>query len=73
MEKFIKKKPVEVFCRTIFLKVGEVDSKNEKFTAEAFIESYWEDDAILKHLLSSKAMLNSKLNTHTHTLSTISI
>ena len=55
------KRPVKVYCRTIFLKIGEVDSKNEKFTAEAFCESFWEDDEIYKQLIQSKNAMNSNL------------
>lgn len=47
------KKSHQVTSRIVFLKVGEIDTKNEKFEAEAYIESYWEDEEIYKQLLDS--------------------
>jgi hypothetical protein len=44
----------EVFCRTIFLKIGDVDSKNEKFSSQVFIEASWEDDQLFKDFLRQK-------------------
>lgn len=41
--------PVKVSSRIVFLKVGEIDSKSENFRAEAFIESCWEDNSLLKY------------------------
>jgi hypothetical protein len=58
LAKYVKK-PKRVYCRTIFLKIGEVDSKNEKFTAEAFVESHWDDDELFAKLLQS-GLTNSK-------------
>ena len=57
--KDIKKKTINVFCRTIFLKIGEIDSKSEKFTAEGFTEAYWEDDEIFQQLVQLKSIINS--------------
>jgi hypothetical protein len=48
------KKPVKIYCRIIFIKIGEVDSRNERFAAEAFVEAIWEDEQIFKQLIQQK-------------------
>jgi hypothetical protein len=55
------KKAKKIYCRTIFLKIGEVDSKNEKFTAEAFVESFWDDDDLFVKLLKTQDIMPSNL------------
>ncbi|RNA16276.1 gamma aminobutyric acid receptor subunit [Brachionus plicatilis] len=42
---------VEVESRVNFTKIGEIDTKNEKFAAEAYIECMWYDKKILKHFI----------------------
>ena len=42
--------PVKVVSRIIFLKVGQIDTRNERYDAEAYIECTWEDDNIFKYL-----------------------
>lgn len=49
-----------VKTRIIFLKIGEIDSRNEKYNAEVFIESYWEDDQIFKSILDSRSNIRRK-------------
>lgn len=44
--------PVRVFSRIIFLKMGQIDTRNERYDAEAYIECTWEDDEIFKYLSS---------------------
>jgi hypothetical protein len=41
----IKKEPIEIRVRCIFSRVGEIDTLNERFTAELFFEASWYDDA----------------------------
>ena len=43
-------KPVEITSRIVFLKVGQIDTRNERYDAEAYIECSWEDDQIFKVL-----------------------
>lgn len=44
--------PVRVLSRIIFLKMGQIDTRNERYDAEAYIECTWEDDEIFKYLSS---------------------
>ena len=62
-------KPVKISSRIVFLKVGQVDTRNERFDAEAYIECSWEDDQIFKVLADPNMVKNSKLkkNKKTHT------
>jgi hypothetical protein len=46
----IKKQPAKVTSRIVFLKLGQVDTRNERYDAEAYIECSWEDDQIFKIL-----------------------
>jgi hypothetical protein len=48
----VKKLPVEVVSRIVFLKMGQIDTRNERYDAEAYIECKWEDDEIFKYLSS---------------------
>ena len=54
--------PVNVTCRVVFLKIEDVNTKNENFTAEIFIEFNWIDDRILKYLTQSKIGKLKKLH-----------
>jgi len=47
-------KPVEVRTRVVFLKIEDVNTKNESFAAEVFIESCWEDNDLYKKLYDDK-------------------
>ena len=40
----IKKEPKEIRVRCIFSRVGEIDTLNERYTAEIFFEASWYDD-----------------------------
>ena len=42
--------PRQVTCRIVFLKLGQIDTKNERYDAEAVIECSWEDDTIFRIL-----------------------
>jgi hypothetical protein len=44
------KKPIRVTSRIVFLKVGQIDTRNERYDAEAYIEASWEDEKIYKIL-----------------------
>lgn len=46
-----KKKPVKIECRVVFVKIIEIDSKNEKYEAECIVECSWFDDKLFKALL----------------------
>jgi hypothetical protein len=50
-----EKKPVRVTSRIVFLKLGQIDTRNERYDAEAYIECSWEDEKIFK-LLSDPNM-----------------
>ena len=43
-----RKKPnqVTVYIYLVFLKIGEIDTVKERFQADAYIESYWDDETI---------------------------
>lgn len=41
---FLKTKPIDVYIRCIFSRVGEIDTLNERFTAEIFLEASWYDE-----------------------------
>jgi len=43
---------VKIISRIIFVKMGQIDTRNERFDAEAYIECSWEDDQIFKYLSS---------------------
>lgn len=51
--------PVKVTCRIVFLKLGQIDTKNERYDAEAYVEAYWEDDTIFKLLSDPNMAKNS--------------
>jgi hypothetical protein len=56
------KKQIEIKSRIIFLKLGQIDTRNERYDAEAFIECFWEDDDIYKLLADPNMAKNSKNN-----------
>lgn len=41
-------KPREVEIRVIFLRIGDIDTLNEKFFAEILIESKWEEPKLVE-------------------------
>lgn len=51
--------PIKITSRIIFLKVGQVDTRNERYDAEAYIECTWEDDQIFKLLCDPNMQKNS--------------
>lgn len=53
--------PVRITSRIVFLKVGQVDTRNERFDAEAYVECSWEDDQIFKILADPNMAKNSKI------------
>jgi hypothetical protein len=55
-------RPVKVTSRIVFLKVGQIDTRNERYDAEAYIECFWEDDQIFKLLADPNMAKNGKLN-----------
>ena len=48
---FLKTKPIDIYIRCIFSRVGEIDTLNERFTAEIFLEASWYDE---EHKIGSK-------------------
>jgi hypothetical protein len=52
-EKNFRKK-VTVTTRIVFLKMGQIDTINERYDANVYIESSWEDDVIFKILADPK-------------------
>lgn len=50
---------VKITTRLVFLKVGQIDTRNERFDAEAFIECSWEDDVLFKILADPNMEKNS--------------
>jgi hypothetical protein len=54
------KPPIRITSRIVFLKVGQVDTRNERYDAEAYIECFWEDDQIFKILSDPNMAKNSK-------------
>lgn len=55
-------KPIEVRTRVVFLKIEDVNTKNESFAAEVFIESCWEDDNLYKKLYRDKNVDKKQVN-----------
>ena len=55
-----EKSRVRITSRIVFLKVGQVDTRNERFDAEAYIECTWEDDQIFKILADPNMAKNCK-------------
>jgi hypothetical protein len=45
----------------VFLKVGQIDTRNERYDAEAYIECYWEDDQIFRVLADPNMAKNGNL------------
>ncbi|CAF3429695.1 unnamed protein product [Rotaria socialis] len=41
----IKKQPIEIRVQCIFSRVGEIDTLNERYTAELFFEASWYDES----------------------------
>lgn len=52
-------KRIKITSRLVFLKVGQIDTRNERFDAEAFIECSWEDDVLFKILADPNMAKNS--------------
>lgn len=48
---FLKSKPRDIYVRCIFSRVGEIDTLNERYTAEIFFEASWFDE---EHKIGSK-------------------
>ena len=55
------KKPIRVTSRIVFLKVGQIDTRNERYDAEAYIEASWEDEKIYRILADPNMTKNSML------------
>ena len=45
------KMAVEVECKVVFVKIIEIDTKNENFEAEICVECFWFDDDLFYSLL----------------------
>jgi hypothetical protein len=58
----MENKPIEVRTRVVFLKIEDVNTKNESFAAEVFIESCWEDDNLYKKLYRDKNVDKKQTN-----------
>lgn len=54
----VKKPPIKVTSRIVFLKVGQIDTRNERYDAEAYIEASWEDEKIYKILADPNMIKN---------------
>lgn len=52
--------PIRIECKIIFVRIIEVDSKNEKFNAECVIECAWNDDKLMKTLLDPELVSKRK-------------
>lgn len=44
----IRAEKVNVYVRVVFLKLGEVDTVNEKFMADVFVQAHWKEPALDK-------------------------
>lgn len=56
-----KNSAVQVESRVNFTKLGEIDTKNEKFAAEAYIECRWCDKKVLKNFIEFNFLESSNL------------
>ena len=55
----VNNKQHQIRSRIVFLRIGQVDTKNERYDAEAYIECSWEDDKIFKILADPNLATNS--------------
>lgn len=46
-----KKRKIVVESRIVFLKIGQIDTRNERFDAEIYLESFWNDDDLYEYAL----------------------
>lgn len=46
--------PKIVHTRIVFLKLGEIDTRNEKYSAHVQIDSSWDDDDLFKTIFDTK-------------------
>ena len=55
-----QKNPIKVTSRVVFLRIGQVDTKNERYDAELYLEASWEDDKIFQILANPNMPKNGK-------------
>jgi hypothetical protein len=46
------KDPIQVYTRCVFDRIIEIDTKGERFDADVIVESTWQNDQVLKVLLT---------------------
>jgi hypothetical protein len=56
-----KSKAIFVDSRIVFLKIGQIDTRNERYDAEAYIECSWHDDEMFKLLTNSSDLRSSNI------------
>lgn len=56
----VKKSPRLVETRVIFLRIGEIDTVNERFFAEILVESRWEEPKLKQEFDTSKHFTEEK-------------
>ena len=54
----VRTESVNVFVRVVFLKLGEVDTINEKFMADVFMQAKWSEPALDKTDMSAECEVN---------------
>jgi hypothetical protein len=55
-----KKEPCKVYCRCVFDRIIDIDSKNERFDADVVIELAWQSDDVFKAIIDPNYL--SKIN-----------
>jgi hypothetical protein len=46
-----KKRKIIVESRIVFLKIGQIDTRNERYDAEIYLECFWNDDELYEYAL----------------------
>jgi hypothetical protein len=62
-----KQEPVIVETRIVFLKIGQIDTRNERYDAEAFVESTWLDNKLYDQLINKNTDTTSTSTSTTTT------
>ena len=61
-----KSKAIFVDSRIVFLKIGQIDTRNERYDAEAYIECSWHDDDMFKLLTNSSDQRSTNIGSTNH-------
>lgn len=57
-DEVVLKKTMIVKCKVIFSRMGNINTKLERFDSQIFVECYWDDDSILKDIMKDLSGCN---------------